>query len=284
MASGQSTVDSIKIGGIKLKPDQQEIIENAEMGIYYQFSQKATDHGKPVIVNDTLLLAIGNTQSVFLDPYYKDNLEKARKQRIARSLKTRKVEPSHPWVDEVIEYIDVTSDYKEENNGDPVQIYKNRKTQTVTSIYNAFVDNIMCEQKISEFNNWKITEEIDSIFGYPCQKAVVSYGGRNYTAWFTMDIPVNDGPWKFYGLPGLILKVTDNDSLFQFLAVGLQQYKGNAEIVRDKVDYEKCDLKTFNKFVEKERSKDAVSFYHNGYLYMTHKKKSIIYPEMEVIK
>jgi hypothetical protein len=99
-----------------------------------------------------------------------------------------------------------------------------------------------------------------------------------------MDIPVNDGPWKFYGLPGLILKVTDNDSLFQFLAVGLQQYKGNAEIVRDKVDYEKCDLKTFNKFVEKERSKDAVSFYHNGYLYMTHKKKSIIYPKMEVIK
>jgi len=50
------------------------------------------------------------------------------------------------------------------------------------------------------------------------------------------------------------------------------------------VDYEKCDLKTFNKFVDKERSKDVVSFYHNGYLYMTHKKKSIIYPEMEVIK
>lgn len=189
-------------------------------------------------------------------------------------MKTGKAETSHRWVDEVIEYIGVTSDYKEENNGDPVQIYKNRKTQTVTSIYNAFVDNIMCEQKINEFNNWKITEEIDSIFGYPCQKAVVSYGGRNYTAWFTMDIPVNDGPWKFFGLPDLILKVTDNDNLFQFLAVGLQQYKGDVEIVRDKVDYEKCDLKTFNKFVGNERSKNVVSFYHNGSLYLTHKKKN----------
>lgn len=133
----------------------------------------------------------------------------------------------------------------------------------------------MCEQKINEFNNWKITEEIDSIFGYPCQKAVVSYGGRNYTAWFTMDIPVNDGPWKFFGLPDLILKVTDNDNLFQFLAVGLQQYKGDVEIVRDKVDYEKCDLKTFNKFVGNERRKDVVSFYHNGSLYLTHKKNRL---------
>ena len=29
------------------------------------------------------------------------------------------------------------------------------------------------------------------------------------TAWYTLDIPVNNGPSRYHGLPGLILEVND---------------------------------------------------------------------------
>ena len=277
-----NTNDTIRMGGIKLNPNQQELVEKANLGVYYLFTQKATDAGKPIIITDTLLLSIGSSQSVFLDPYYKDNLEAARKARISRSLKTKKVETKYEWVEDVLDYINATSDYKEENIGEPVQIYKNRPNGSVTSVYNAFVDNFIVQQKPAEFQHWQITGETDTIFGYPCQKAIVDYAGRNYSAWFTMEIPINDGPWKFYGLPGLILRVSDSEGYFQYLAIGLRQYEGNVEIMKDKVDYEKTSLKNFNKFIDAEKSKNRVSFYHSGQLYMTFKKNTVKFQAIEI--
>ncbi|WP_426046861.1 GLPGLI family protein [Chryseobacterium sp. NFX27] len=56
---------------------------------------------------------------------------------------------------------------------------------------------------------WKILPEKQKIGEYNAQKAVTSYGGREWTAWFSADIPFQDGPYKFYGLPGLIVKMED---------------------------------------------------------------------------
>ena len=96
-----------------------------------------------------------------------------------------------------------------------------------------------------------------------------------------MDIPINDGPWKFCGLPGLILKVSDDENLFEYLAIGLEQYDGNKKIVKDNVKYEETSLINFNSYVNKEISKFMVTFYSKGYLYMTHKKSSIKFNSME---
>lgn len=67
----------------------------------------------------------------------------------------------------------------------------------------------------------------------------------NYTAWFTTEIPINDGPWKFHGLPGMILKVSDGEGNFQYIAFGLQQYGDNVLIMKNKVEYEKTSLNNF---------------------------------------
>ncbi|HHX67083.1 MAG TPA: hypothetical protein GX708_03380 [Gallicola sp.] len=69
----------------------------------------------------------------------------------------------------------MNSDYKEESIGEPVQIYKDRSKGIVTSIYNSFVDNFIVEQKPTEFHQWQITEETDTVFGYLCQKAMINY-------------------------------------------------------------------------------------------------------------
>ena len=56
---------------------------------------------------------------------------------------------------------------------------------------------------------WKLLAETDSVGGYLCQKAETEYKGRVYEAWFCPEIPIDAGPYKFRGLPGLILKVED---------------------------------------------------------------------------
>jgi len=278
----QTTRDSIAIfGGIELKPDQQQTIDDALFGVYYQFRQKASEGDKTIIVTDTLLLAIGSSHSLFLDPYYKERLEISRKARVERSKKIGRANIEHESVDDIVHLIGINSDYQEENNGDPVQIYKDRSTGTISSVYNGFGDNLICEQRIKEFRDWVVTDETDTIFDYPCRKAKVSYAGRNYFAWFTPDIPVSDGPWKFHGLPGLILKVEDDEKMIQYMAIGLQQFE-DAKIVKDNVKYENCSPKDFNNFVRKERGRNVVTFYSGGQLYMTYKQSPITYIEMEI--
>lgn len=63
---------------------------------------------------------------------------------------------------------------------------------------------------------WKITNETKKIKDYTCYKATTAFRGNNFEAWFTPDIPINAGPWKWYGLPGLILEATDKDQSVVF--------------------------------------------------------------------
>lgn len=73
--------------------------------------------------------------------------------------------------------------------------------------------------------SWIITFDTQELLGYTCQKATCHFRGRNYVAWFAPDIPVRQGPWKLGGLPGLILKAHDTDSLYTFEAVKVETSK-----------------------------------------------------------
>lgn len=72
-------------------------------------------------------------------------------------------------------------------------------------------------------------EETDSNMGYNCRKATVEFAGRSYTAWFTPEIPLPFGPYKFGGLPGLILKLEDAEQQYIWEAVGFE--RDNAPIM-----------------------------------------------------
>lgn len=64
--------------------------------------------------------------------------------------------------------------------------------------------------------NWIITPATATVAGYTCQRATASYGGWQWEAWFTREVPVSEGPYKFYGLPGLIVKVSDTRQHYVF--------------------------------------------------------------------
>ena len=250
--------------------DSQIFIDKATLGVHYQVTQKVKGGNELRDISDTLLLAMSNTHSIFLDPYFKENMLKTYKMRMQRTRKARNgADPTHESLQDIMEMRNAGSNYVEDHVGFPIQIYKDHASQMVTSINN-LDENYECVQKIDEFQHWEISDETATIFNYSCKKAEVDYGGRHYTAWFTMDIPISEGPWKFYGLPGLILKVEDDEGLFRYEAIGLQQYGENVEIIKQKDVYEECNLKQFNTAVNKLMSKIPVSFYYDDILYFTY--------------
>jgi GLPGLI family protein len=71
--------------------------------------------------------------------------------------------------------------------------------------------------------NWKLDPQTDEISGYACKRATLDFGGRSYVAWYTTEIPISDGPYKFKGLPGLIVKIEDSAGEYKFLLRGLKK-------------------------------------------------------------
>ena len=112
--------------------------------------------------------------------------------------------------------------------------------------------------------DWKILPETVKIGEYEAQKAETTFAGRKWYAWFTQDIPFQDGPYKFKGLPGLIVKLEDSNGDYSF---DLQQSKkisefpnfdnrGGNPIKVKRIDFEKQ---------EKLYRKDPVSFVTNSF-------------------
>ena len=93
-----------------------------------------------------------------------------------------------------------------------------------------------------------IADSVKTILGHSCRKASCSYRGRNYEAWYAIDLPVNAGPWKFSGLPGLIMSVQDTKGHYTFEIKGLMKAKEPIEYIEySNRKYSHTDRKTFLK-------------------------------------
>lgn len=80
--------------------------------------------------------------------------------------------------------------------------------------------------KTTDKISWVISDETKKVENYTLQKASAQFGGRNWTAWFCKDIPFNEGPYKFRGLPGLIFELSDSRKNFIFNLVKSQKLSG----------------------------------------------------------
>ncbi|MBX2922156.1 MAG: GLPGLI family protein [Chitinophagaceae bacterium] len=95
------------------------------------------------------------------------------------------------------------------------EVLKNFSTKKLIIEAKLGIKNYHAETNLSEIA-WTVLPETKKIGNYDCQKATGSYGGRKYEAWFTKDIPYQDGPWKLHGLPGLILEAKDTANEISF--------------------------------------------------------------------
>ena len=106
------------------------------------------------------------------------------------------------------------------------EIYKNYTKNILTeyAYMPSNIPNYYYSEDIPNFN-WQLQEDTLTVLGYLCQKATCFFRGKNYAVWFTTDVPINDGPWKFGGLPGLIIKVCDDQNTNVFECISITYFK-----------------------------------------------------------
>lgn len=64
--------------------------------------------------------------------------------------------------------------------------------------------------------DWEITEETQTLNNLICRQAIGKLYGKEWTVWFTEEIPSTAGPWKLRGLPGIIVKAEDAECIHCF--------------------------------------------------------------------
>lgn len=77
--------------------------------------------------------------------------------------------------------------------------------------------------KDNPIHHWQLTNEKKEILGVECLSATTTFRGRNYKAFYAPSITLNHGPWKFFGLKGLILEIKSDDGLYSFEAVSMNE-------------------------------------------------------------
>lgn len=66
---------------------------------------------------------------------------------------------------------------------------------------------------------WTLDAETATVCGYLCKRATGEYGGRKWIVWYAPEIPASFGPWKFGGLPGLVMRACDTERIHCFEAI-----------------------------------------------------------------
>lgn len=137
------------------------------------------------------------------------------------------------------------------------EILRCKDTNKLADYESIFGDSYVYEEPIPDMH-WTLVNEKDEICGHECQKATCSFRGRDWTAWYCPDIEIDGGPWKFGGLPGLILKVEDSEKehIFEAFQIRKSNNKFGYRISNNRL---KTDRKTFNK-MQADFYKDPTAF------------------------
>ncbi|WP_418894637.1 GLPGLI family protein [Limibacterium fermenti] len=142
------------------------------------------------------------------------------------------------------------------------EIFKNHPEgqMTVTDIGNEFDlgTNFMYKEEMPVID-WTLTTDTSTVFYIPCRKATAFFRGRQYEAWFASSIPIGEGPWKFHGLPGLILKVSDSKLQILFECTGIQQLAKPEAIAIHRLNYQITTRQELNRLY-KEFMDDVVGY------------------------
>ena len=202
-----------------------ESIDTAKFKCTYQFKFLKDSIKTEYIDNGPYIILIGEdfAESYFYKTFYLDSAwstpEGGGKLYLPMTEFVRTVSnPKNPTKEE----IEMLKKLTPTKGSFPFYVFKNYKEGkiSVTDIISSYNFHYDDELKPQE---WTILEDTMTVLDYPCQKAICNWRGRDWEAWFAPDIPIDEGPWKFYGLPGLIMKLDDTELHYSFNMIGLQQ-------------------------------------------------------------
>ena len=182
------------------------------------------------IVTDTLVLNVGRNASSFFseDRFFVDSLlsqPDGRRKFASMMSQYAKAGKSSDLTSNTAEYI--------------YQNYPEGRITTRAKVGSSLVE--FSEERTPLV--WHFADSTKSILGYDCRMARTEFRGRVWMAWFTTDIPLNSGPWKLWGLPGLILEVFDKKREYEYTLVEIKTSEGSVILYdwSNDVPYKKVD-------------------------------------------
>lgn len=118
----------------------------------------------------------------------------------------------------------------------PFEIIRNRHRHRVWTYHRVPFrhDRLIERSEKEEPPSCEPTQRMRMIGGYACFHARIATGGRVWDAWFAPEIPIDAGPWKLRGLPGLILEAADTTGSYRFSFQSLQSRREPITIPRQK--------------------------------------------------
>lgn len=161
----------------------------------------------------------------------------------------------------------------------PLQQIVKRKAHTFENENFVNVEDKYYTFSSSDEMKWKISDSLKNYNTYKLQKAETFWAGRKWTAWFCQEIPISEGPYKFRGLPGLIIELKDSKNNFNYSLISIKKMDidydtknvvetnlGDAPIKINLMQYQKLLLNTYNNpFSQFENMKNTDwSFLING--------------------
>lgn len=117
---------------------------------------------------------------------------------------------------------------------------------------------------------WELINEKKTIQNMECNLAKVSTENDVFYAWFNPKIPISEGPFRFKGLPGLILEIYNKNKTIEFTVSSIKKSDRDIEKmasvatidVQDKKFFFKARDKwlkyPFDNAVSKEREKQGI--------------------------
>ena len=185
-----------------------------------------TNTGDTITHNSDFVLKIGQGQSFYFDPQTNriDSLEndpqgkmmlkEADDAALQKAIANMNAGLGETWFD-IREKMGI-------NRGSRYKNMKDFNTRTITVWDSQMRDRYRYPVEMDDLQ-WELMDSTKTVLDYECQLAVAEYHGRKWYAWFTPEIPVQDGPWQLCGLPGLIMEAITADGEYGFTIKGIQQ-------------------------------------------------------------
>ncbi|MBP5753731.1 MAG: GLPGLI family protein [Treponema sp.] len=132
------------------------------------------------------------------------------------------------------------------------EVFKDFAKKTMEVTIRVFMpkDVFLYEEELPQ-QAWTITDDTKQIHGYDCQKATTKYLGRDYEVWYTLEIPISNGPWKLGGLPGMILEAGDVQRHYVFNCVGIEKLNKREPIVKYDWHYVRTTREAVNGLIKR---------------------------------
>lgn len=207
---------------------QISILDSTEYKIRYSLSWQQDSTNPDFIRHEYMLLFPGKKYSMFLSENYYSTDTIFSKIKNMEQFQQYAMNPDKP------------------SGAFQFRIYKNYSEGKITVTNHIPGDSFLYEEKLDLFK-FELTGRMDTINQFYCQEAKCYFGGRKWFLWFTTEIPINDGPYKFNGLPGLIVKAEDEKQHYVFELENIETLTSIQSIYFIEKDYIKATKPQFFK-------------------------------------